>query len=193
MLNSKDRGKCRNSSGKRFRISSDRRLKVGNFRPISRATPSSLRLFTTPGNLIGDGTRYTSVSRILIIQGGIIFSLSFSLSNCREFERNSKHFLSSTCHVRNGERNGIRKFRKLRKLREFSRIIDRIEKLVFIFVKEGWEDWIKKKSMLWSHRNHFGWNIYIKNQNVTYHIMNQTVSVLYIYSILKRAEIYIHQ
>lgn len=145
MLNSKDRGKCRNSSGKRFRISSNRRLKVGNFRPISRATPSSLRLFTTPGNLIGDGTRYTSVSRILIIQGGIIFSLSFSLSNCREFERNSKHFLSSTCHVRNGERSGIRKFRKLRKLREFSRIIDRIEKLVFIFVKEGWEDWIKKK------------------------------------------------
>lgn len=149
MLNSKDRGKCRNSSGKRFRISSDRRLKVGNFRPISRATPSSLRLFTTPANLIGDGTRYTSVSRILIIQGRIIFSLSFSLSNCREFERNSKHFLSSTRHVRNGERSGIRKFRKLRKLREFSRIIDRIEKLVFIFVKEGWEDWIKKKSMLW--------------------------------------------
>lgn len=101
MLNSKDRGKCRNSSGKRFRISSDRRLKVGNFRPISRATPSSLRLFTTPGNLIGDGTRYTSVSRILIIQGGIIFSLSFSLSNCREFERNSKHFLSSTLGMAN--------------------------------------------------------------------------------------------
>lgn len=90
MLNSKDRGKCRNSSGKRFRISSDRRLKVGNFRPISRATPSSLRLFTTPGNLIGDGTRYTSVSRILIIQGGIIFSLSFSLSPIAENSRETR-------------------------------------------------------------------------------------------------------
>lgn len=192
MLNSKDRGKCRNSSGKRFRIERPP-IKSWQFPANFEGNPSSLRLFTTPANLIGDGTRYTSVSRILIIQGGIIFSLSFSLSNCREFERNSKHFLSSTCHVRNGERSGIRKFRKLRKLREFSRIIDRIEKFVFIFVKEGWEDWIKKKSMLWSHRNHFGWNIYIKNQNVTYHIMNQTVSVLYIYSILKRAEIYIHQ
>lgn len=32
---------------------------------------------------------------------------------------------------------------------EFLRIIDRIEKFVFIFVKEGWKDWIKKKSMLW--------------------------------------------
>lgn len=132
--------------------SSDRRLKVGNFRPISRATPSSLRLFTTPGNLIGDGTRYTSVSRILIIQGGIIFSLSFSLSNCREFERNSKHFLSSTRHVL-GMANEV-EFENFENyenyaLCEFSRIIDRIEKLVFIFVKEGWEDWIKKKSMLW--------------------------------------------
>lgn len=136
MLNSKDRGKCRNSSGKRFRISSDRRLKVGNFRPISRATPSSLRLFTTPGNLIGDGTRYTSVSRILIIQGGIIFSLSFflSLQLQRIREKLEAFFIFN---VRNGERSGIRKFRKLRKLREFSRIIDRIEKLVFIFVKEG--------------------------------------------------------
>lgn len=95
--------------------SSDRRLKVGNFRPISRATPSSLRLFTTPGNLIGDGTRYTSVSRILIIHNILPFFFSLQLQRIRE--KLEAFFIFNASRVRNGERSGIRKFRKLRKLR----------------------------------------------------------------------------
>lgn len=147
MLNSKDRGKCRNSSGKRFRIERPP-IKSWQFPANFEGNPffPSLVYDAWQFNRGWDALHFCFTNPNY---PRIIFSLSFSLSNCREFERNSKHFLSSTCHVRNGERSGIRKFRKLRKLREFSRIIDRIEKFVFIFVKEGWEDWIKKKSMLW--------------------------------------------
>lgn len=79
--------------------SSDRRLKVGNFRPISRAQPllpfACLRRQFNRG---WDTLNFCSTNPNYPREDNILF-LSLHL---HEFERNpkKKHFLSPTCYVR---------------------------------------------------------------------------------------------
>lgn len=134
MLNSKDRGKCRNSSGKRFRIERPP-IKSWQFPANFEGNPffPSLVYDAWQFNRGWDALHFCFTNPNYPRGDNILpFFLSLQLQRIRE--KLEAFFIFN---VRNGERSGIRKFRKLRKLREFSRIIDRIEKLVFIFVKEG--------------------------------------------------------